>query len=88
MDYSILPEHMQEGMRLYIEEGVEPGSFLRAVLENNLMEALGRADHVNRDSLFDYGNFLYNEAPPPCYGSAEKVSAWLRVFEEKRKEKL
>jgi hypothetical protein len=33
IDYSTLPEHMQESMRRYIEKGIQPGSFLAAILE-------------------------------------------------------
>ena len=76
-NYEILPEHMQDGMRLYIERGIEGGGFLTAVLCNDLMGALGKADSINRHALFDYGNFLYNEAPASCYGSPEKVAAWV-----------
>jgi len=76
-DYSKLPEHMQDGMRLYIERGIEGGSFMTAVLCNDLMGAAGKADHINRECLFDYCNFLYNEAPTSCHGSREKVEAWI-----------
>jgi len=75
--YHALPEHMQDGMRLYIERGVQPGSFLRAVLSNDLMGALGKADDVNINALPAYGSFLYNEAPSLCWGSPEVVSAWI-----------
>lgn len=75
--YDDLPEHMQDGMRLYIERGIEGGSFMMAVLCNDLMGACGRADHINRERLFDYCNFLYNEAPSSCWGSSEKVEAWI-----------
>ena len=77
INYSLLPEHMQEGMKLYIENGIPPGDFLLAVLENNLMEAFGRADSINRYALFDFCQFLYNKAPPQCYGSPDKVAEWL-----------
>lgn len=83
IDYSSLPEHMQEGMKLYIENGIEPGSFLMAVLENNLMEAFGRADHINQERIRDYCSFLYNEAPRNCHGSPEIVDAWINRFREK-----
>ena len=76
-NYDLLPEHMQDGMRLYIERGVEPGSFITAVLCNDLMGALGKADDINRHRLFDYGLFLYNEVPSSCFGSREKVAAWV-----------
>lgn len=75
-NYEMLPEHMQEGMQLWVERGIEPGSFLTAVLCNDLMGALGKADSTNIDRLKDYGMFLYNEVPSTCFGSREKVRAW------------
>lgn len=76
IDYSPLPPHMQAGMRRYIEHGIEPGSFLFAVLSNDLMGAMGKADDVNLYALPDYGRFLYNNAPANCFGSKENVIAW------------
>jgi len=77
IDYSPLPEHMQDGMQMYIEYRIEPGSFLTAVLENDLMGALGKADDINKHRLYDYGLWLYNEAPAGCFGSVEAVREWL-----------
>lgn len=73
---TVLPGHMRDGMKLWIERGVLPGSFLTAVLSNDLMTALGKADDVNRHCLYDYGIYLYNYAPSRCYGSPEKIAAW------------
>ena len=70
---------MQDGMRRYIERGIEGGSFLMAVLENDLMGALGKADRINLSRLHDYGTFLYNNAPSVCFGSREKVSAYIKA---------
>ncbi len=78
IDYSRLPEHMQGGMKSYIEDRFPPGGFLRAVLENKLVEAFGRADQINAERLKDYASFLYNEAPSSCWGSEENVEAWLK----------
>lgn len=82
MNYKMLPEHMQDAMRLYIEHHVQPGGFLMAVLSNDLMEACGRADHTNIERLPDFCRFLYNEAPYRCHGSPAKVKAWLKRGEE------
>lgn len=71
-----IPERMAMGLRLWIERGVPPGSFLMAVLENNLHEAVGRADAENLANLPAYCGYLYNEAPSPCWGSPQKVRAW------------
>jgi len=72
-----IPDHMTGAIGRYIEHGILPGSFLTAVLENNLIEAVGRADSVNVHELPAYVGYLYNEAPADCYGSKELVSAWV-----------
>ena len=80
----VIPEHMAQGLDLYINEGIEPGSFLMAVLCNDLMEACGRADHINIRNLPAYCGYLYNEAPPQCFGSPAKVEAWIKAKEVER----
>ena len=72
-----LPGHMRGAMKRYIENRIPPGSFLTAVLSNDLMEACGRADDINRHALFDYCTWLFNYAPRGCYGSPQAVAAWL-----------
>jgi hypothetical protein len=73
-----IPPHMHGALVRYIEDRIEPGGFLGAVLQNNLKEAIGRGDHLNLNKLPDYVTFLYNHAPSGCWGSPEKVFAWLR----------
>ena len=82
INYELLSEHIRGSMKLYIENRVKPGGFLIAVLSNDLMAATARADHINRNNLFDICSFLYNEAPSCCHGSPEKVRAWLQGEEE------
>lgn len=74
--FSLLPEDIAPLIR-YIAHKIEPGSFLRAVLENNLSEAMGRADMYNRRKIFEYVQWLYNEAPADCWGSPQNVHDWL-----------
>lgn len=78
INYEQLPEHIRGGMRRYIESGIEPGSFLTAVLCNDLMGALGKADEINRERLWDICAFLYNEAPSACFGSVEAFQSWVQ----------
>jgi hypothetical protein len=75
-DYSKLPTHMQEGTRLYIEHGIATGAFFTALVSNDLMGAVGKADDINRHAIWDWCNFLHNEAPYYCFGSPEVVDAW------------
>ena len=77
IDYSDLPEHMQEGARDYVELGREPGDFLRAVLSNQLLETFQRADMVNRGELNTWIQWLLGEPPMSCWGSPAKVEAWI-----------
>ena len=72
-----VPTHTLGGIDRYINEHIEPGGFLMAVLENNLREAFARADMSNREAMFDIVSYLYNEAPAACWGSPEKVHTWL-----------
>lgn len=83
--YRLLPVSLQEGMRRYIEFGVRPGSFLSAVLENNLAEAVTRADYDNMISLSRIMTFLVSEAPAESWGSAAKVQAWIDAHAERER---
>ena len=78
-DYNLIPAHMMDSLRRYIDDGVPTGDFLRAVLANDAANALGRADSNNMWILPVYFTFLYNEAPAGCWGSVEKVDAWLEM---------
>jgi len=76
-NYSQVPEYMHEGIRLYVEHRIKPGSFLMAVLENNFVEAIGFADNNNLRCLPQWAELLRWELPGNCWGSPEKVQAWL-----------
>ena len=76
IDYSILPYHMQQATKLYIENGIAGGSFLTAIMENDFLEACKCADIDNQRALFEWGKFLYT-IPMSCYGSPEKVEKWI-----------
>ena len=71
-----LPSHMHGGIKRWILNGIPAGSFLNSVLRNDLMGALGKADEMNKHALFEYGMFLYNDAPSGCYGSLDECVEW------------
>lgn len=79
--YQIRP-NMMGAIQRYIEHRIPPGSFLTAVIENNLSEAVGRADDENCANLPAFVAYFYNEAPGMCWGSREKRLAWLKREEE------
>ena len=72
-----IPERMEPSIRRYIDDKVLPGDFLQAVICNDLKEAVGRADEENMDNLPAYAAYFYNEAPATCWGSPEKMKAWI-----------
>ena len=77
-NWELIPEHMREGVRAYVERGVPTAGFLKAVFSNDLMEAVGRADATNRRYLHHYAMFFYQYLPTECYGSPAKVEAWIK----------
>lgn len=61
----------------YSHHRIRTGGFLRAVLANDLFEAFGRADDNNIRDMHEIVRFVYNKLPSVCWGSYEKVDAWL-----------
>lgn len=79
-----VPDHLIDGLLNYIIHGVPTGGFLTAVLENNLMEAFGRADIESALGLRHVCAFLYNHAPAGCYGNPMRVEAWIQMHADRR----
>ena len=79
----VIPDYMRNGIDLYIDHGITPGDFLTAVICNDLVGAVGRADSTNIHNLPAYANFFYNYAPSPCWGSKAKMDAWVKTFQDK-----
>ena len=73
-----LPPYMWDGLDRYMTHGILPGSFLTAVLSNDLKEAVARADENNQRSLVNWVGFLYNTAPTACWGSPERFENWTK----------
>ena len=72
-----IPDHMMDAIALYIDHHIPPGGFLTAVICNDLREAVGQADSQNINLLPAYVSYFYNEAPSDCWGSRERMTAWL-----------
>lgn len=74
-----IPEHMIGALSRYVFDGLQPGSFLGAVLSNDLRRAVGCADEKNRDNLVNWVTLLYNYVPAACWGSPEKYRQWVEI---------
>lgn len=71
-----VPEHLRVGLANYLLLGIMPGSFLQAVISNELLDALSRADDQSRAALLYIARFLFNDCPAPCFGSRDRLRAW------------
>lgn len=76
--YDSLPKHLRGGIKRYLEEGILPGSFLQAVITNNLFRAVGAADEESKKHLVSIVAFMYYEAPSNCWGSRRKMLEWAK----------
>jgi hypothetical protein len=73
----VVPHQIRESLEIYLKDRQEPGSCLRAILENNLREACAQADDEIMWNLPVIVAYLYNEIPSECWGSKEKVQRWI-----------
>lgn len=76
----MLPEHMRESVRMWVDEA-QPhprllGSCLRAILCNNLVDAFANADEENAAGMRGWAMWLYNDCPSQAWGSEERLQAW------------
>lgn len=76
---SMLPSHMRGAMERYVEDGIPGGSFLDAVLCNDLKGAASRADATNKHALLTYAEYMVWYLPGHCHGSPEAVQKWVEV---------
>lgn len=76
-DDTNIPDHMLAALKRYLEHRIQPGSFLTAVLSNDLTEAVGRADDINIYLLPAYVRYCHNEIPSVCWSNPGRVRAWL-----------
>jgi hypothetical protein len=70
---------MMEGIKLYIDYGskrARPGSFLTAIICNNLRAAVMYADDENMVNIPAYVDYFYNHTPLDCWGSEERFENW------------
>lgn len=75
----MLPSHMQDTVIGYLMDGKPVGGFLRAVLEDSLVESFAHADSINSAFISAWAEWLYNHVPLSAWGSGEKVDKWIEA---------
>lgn len=73
----LVPHHLIGGIHRYFEDRIRPGSFLCAVLTNNLSDAVKKGDMESLVSLISIVRWLQNFAPEESWGSVEALERWL-----------
>jgi hypothetical protein len=76
IDWNSCPEHLIGSFQRYFWWGIDPGSFLSAVLANDLMQTMNRADDRNRRMLFKICCFVYTQLPSDCHGDWQYFNDW------------
>ena len=79
IDYDTIPPTILSALRRYADDHMPTGGFLRAVLSNDLMEAVGRADVESLAALHSIAGYVYNEMPGNCHGSREVYDKWTQT---------
>lgn len=74
---SDVPDGLHDGLALYLARGIPPGSFLMAVLSNQLIQAVNRADDKCSAGLVALVQWLYHAAPAVSWGSESNVNEWI-----------
>lgn len=72
-----LPAYMKDGVVNFVFDGLEPGSFLYAVLCNDLKHSVINADQNNKGLIVEWALLMYNGVPVECQGNTERVAAWI-----------
>jgi hypothetical protein len=71
-----IPHETRETIIEYVLTGRPVGSFVYAVLVNDLRGAVNRADLENQRALGEIVKFLYNHVPSPAWGSEIDYDFW------------
>lgn len=71
-----IPKRITESIDRYVKTGALPGGFLRAVISNDLKNAIGSADDENKAVLDLIVMYMTWETPSKCWGSIVKMDNW------------
>ena len=79
---SNVPEAVESSLRSYVRKHQPVGGFLRAVLSNDLREAVMLADPENLSVIRDIVSYCHWEMPSKCWGSKVAYQKWVGIVSE------
>ncbi len=77
-----VPEHLREGLARYVIHGIIPGSFLQAVIGNDLHGAIRLGDDDSLAGIKSILSFLWNSTPAQCFGDRVRLVQWRGLARE------
>lgn len=77
IEVRVVSDSFKEALDRYVQTGELHGGFLTALLENDLREAICRADTNNRRDLPYIVEYCMQHIPYQCWGSKQKVDNWI-----------
>ena len=75
--FSPVPDHTREALERYFLYAFEPGSFVKAVLCNDLVSSVARADHFNKPAIAGIVEWIVNNAPEGSWGHEDYYKEWI-----------
>ncbi len=74
----MIPQHTKEALIRWVKDGnkYDHGSFLTALVSNDLMGSFSHADDINLNSMLDIVRWMHSQLPVICHGSQEKAKEW------------
>lgn len=79
-EYDLIQPATMQAMERYRDHHIPVGSFLQAVIRNDLGEACARADVHNLWIIPIIVYWFYFECPGSAYGSIAKYNDWISQF--------
>jgi hypothetical protein len=76
IDYSTIPDWVRSEIDEWAAIATWPGTFVEAVLKNELNEAFALSTEEDLPALHSIVAYVYNYVPSPCWRSREKMTAW------------
>jgi len=76
-----VPPDIVKTLEQYVVDGRPTGEFLVAVLSNDLVEAVTRADADNLAALLPIVQFVYCNLPAACWGRSQIVADWIAAIQ-------
>ena len=73
-----IPDHILPGLARYVTRGIVPGSFMRAMLCNDLAGAVNSADSDNIRKIPAIYGFFYQYIPSAAWGREDKLRKWVQ----------